>query len=244
MLGTVLSLGALGLAAAVPLESRQVVPHYPETKQSKGFSLVANVTDPSKDLNPPINHWRLASLHVGAGLGDAVLESDFAWTFYLNGTAEDVRYGRAHTLADGGTPPFPWGIAVDEAGTSYPDMGALHGISINAGSGEAGIEPARFPEHYPTLLTPHAGTYVACNQTEPYYRQNFITVRAVFDTVDPATGLDVRPPLPDQCVAITLVPQCADLPDLPEGSQSSHQFANTINCYEDVASIKWSEYGP
>lgn len=85
MLSTLLSLGALGLAAAVPLEGRQVVPHYPETKQSKGFTLVANVTDPSKDLNPPINHWRLASLHVGAGLGDAVLESDFAWTFYMNG---------------------------------------------------------------------------------------------------------------------------------------------------------------
>ncbi|KAK8867481.1 hypothetical protein PGQ11_006059 [Apiospora arundinis] len=237
MLSTLLSLGALGLAAAVPLEGRQVVPHYPETKQSKGFTLVANVTDPSKDLNPPINHWRLASLHVGAGLGDAVLESDFAWTFYMNGTAEEVRYNKAHTLADGGTPPFPWGIAVDEAGSAYPPMGALHGISINAGSGEAGVQLAQFPEHYPTLRVPHPGTYVACNQTVPYYRLNFITVRAVFDTAETT-------PVPENCVAITLVPQCAELPDLPEGSRSSHEFANTVNCYEDVASIKWSEYGP
>lgn len=85
MLSTVLSLGALGLAAAAPLESRQVVPHYPPTQQSKGFNLVANVTDPSKDFTPPINSWFLTGLHVGAGLSDAALNAESGRIFYQNG---------------------------------------------------------------------------------------------------------------------------------------------------------------
>lgn len=111
----------------------------------------------------------------------------------------------------------------------------LHGISINAGTGEAGVQLAQFPEHYPILRAPsQPGTYVACNQTEPYYRQNFITVRAVYDNLS----------VPENCVAIALVPQCAELPTLPAGSLASHEFANDVNCYEDVAAINWSEYGP
>lgn len=85
MLSTVLSLGALGLAAAAPLESRQVVPHYPPTQQSKGFNLVANISDPSKDFTPPINNWLLSGLHVGAGLSDASLSSTGGRIFYQNG---------------------------------------------------------------------------------------------------------------------------------------------------------------
>ncbi|KAK7926690.1 hypothetical protein PG985_003688 [Apiospora marii] len=231
MLSTVLSLSALGLAAAAPLESRQVVPHYPPTQQSKGFNLVANVTDPSKDFTPPVNGWFLTGLHVGAGLSDAALSSESGRIFYQNGTAEETRYNQAHTLSDGGTPPFPYGIAVADAA----DEGGLHGISINAGTGGAGVQLAQFPEHYPILRTPSPGTYVACNQTEPYYQKNFITVRAVYGNVSR---------VPDDCVAITLVPQCAELPALPAGSLASHEFANEVNCYEDVASIKWSEYGP
>lgn len=148
------------------------------------------------------------------------------------GTAEETRYNQAHTLSDGGTPPFPFGLAVADA----PDAGgALHGVSLNAGTGEAGVQLAQFPAPYPVLRTPQTpGTYAACNQTEPYYRQNFITVRAVDDAAA----------VPDGCVAVTLVPQCAELPALPAGSLASHEFANEVNCYEDVASIKWSEYGP
>ncbi|KAK8043048.1 hypothetical protein PG994_013531 [Apiospora phragmitis] len=240
MLSAVLSLNALGLAAAAPLESRQVVPHYPPTQQSKGFHLIANLTDPSQDFTPPVNSWQLSGIHVGAGLNDAVLAASKGQLFYQNGTAEQTRYNQAHTLSDGGTPLFPWGIAVDDQADTE---GVLHGISINAGSGQVGIQLAQFPEHYPILRTPAPGTYVACNQTEPYYHTNYITVRAMFDTFDSTTGRYVRH-VPENCVAITLVPQCAELPALPSGSMSSHEFANTVNCYADVASIDWPEYGP
>ncbi|KAK8052401.1 hypothetical protein PG993_003786 [Apiospora rasikravindrae] len=196
------------------LESSKRGIDYDNPIQSKGFNLVANVTDPSKDFDPPINSWQLNGLHVGAGLGDGALTATDGRLFYQNGTAEETRYNQAHTLSDGGTPPFPWGIAVD----ATPDAeGVLHGISINAGSGQAGIQLAQFPEHYPILRTPrHRG---------PTW---------------PATKRHV----PENCVAITLVPQCAELNELQEGSMSSHEFANTVNCYADVASIKWSEYGP
>ncbi|KAK7955805.1 uncharacterized protein PG986_005027 [Apiospora aurea] len=211
-----------------------VVPHYPPTQQSKGFNLVANLTDPSKDFKPSIKSWQLSGLHVGAGLGDAALTASSGRLFYQNGTAEETRYNQAHTLSDGGTPLFPWGIAVDDATDAG---GVLHGISINAGSGQAGVQLAQFPEHYPILRTPQSpGTYVACNQTVPYYGSNFITVRATYG--------DAQQRVPDNCVAITLVPQCAELNDVPAGSYSSHEFANTVNCYADVASINWSEYGP
>jgi hypothetical protein len=244
MQNVVASLGLLGLASAVPLTSRQVVPHYPPTSLSTGFRLIANVTDPSKDFNPPVNNWVFNGIHVGAGLNDAVLLADGADSgriLYQNGTAAGLRFNEGSVLSDGGTPPFPFGISVQAADAT--DSDGYHEVSLNAGSGTSGVLLARFPEVYPILHATAPGTFVACNQTAPYYNQNFITVRWAYDVFNSTTALYDHQ-IPDGCTAITLVPECATLKDLPEGSLSSHEYAANSTCYEDVSAIDWTQYGP
>lgn len=145
------------------------------------------------------------------------------------GTAEETYYHRAQTQTTGGTPAFPYGLYI--RGDADPRE-----VNLNVGSGTPGVQLQHFPVVYPTLGSPAPGTYAACNQEVPYYHgRRFTTVRFV-----PA-GAGA---LPEGCVAITLVAQCATLPELPKGSLASYKFASVVNCYDNVASIKWSEYGP
>ncbi|KAI0131778.1 hypothetical protein BJ170DRAFT_220232 [Xylariales sp. AK1849] len=243
MLNTVLSLGLAGLASAAPLTSRQV-PHYPPTALSTAFRLIANVTDPATDFNPPVNNWVFNAIHTGAGFNDAVLLADGADSgriFYQNGTVEEIRYNDGSVLTDGGTPPFPFGIYVSSADES--DSDGLNDVSVNVGSGTKGVELEHFPTVYPTLRGPAPGTYIACNQTVPYYHANYITIRYAYGILNPDTAL-YDYDIPEGCVAINLVAECATLNDLPEGSQSSHEYASTVNCYADVSAIDWTQYGP
>lgn len=90
-------------AVAAPQFDKPIAPPW---SQSTSFRLVANVT--GADLTPSVQNYILTSYHVGAGLAAAVLvPNDEATTgrqFYVNGTAEDVRYNRGNILSSGGTP--------------------------------------------------------------------------------------------------------------------------------------------
>ncbi|KAI1200744.1 hypothetical protein F5X97DRAFT_292801 [Nemania serpens] len=243
MLKTLVAVGAAGLASAIPLETRQIVPHYPPSSISTGFRLVANVTDPATDLTPSVDGWELQGIHTGAGLDDATLTSGTGRIFYHNGTAVEIRFGEGSILSDGGTPPFPWGIYVqkeDEYDYTYP---AEHDVAINGGSGTIGVSLLAFPSPYTYLTAKAQGTYVACPRTVPYYNAEFIVVRFAYDLFDPVTALPVRD-IPEGCTAITLIPECDTLAELPEGSLASHEFAATTKCYDDVSAINWPEYGP
>ncbi|CAJ2501424.1 Uu.00g042770.m01.CDS01 [Anthostomella pinea] len=243
MFTTVISIGLLSLASSVPLAPRQVVPHYPPSSQSTGFKLVANATDPTNDMAASVNGLVLQGIHVGAGLNDAALGSDTnnSRIFYQNGTAEELRYNQGDILSDGGTPIFPWGIQV--ANQNASDPAALRGVTVDAGSGTVGVSLAHFPDPYVYLTALGAGKFVACDEYVRYYNQNFTTVRYVTGVQDPATALYTYS-IPENCVAINLIPECAALPDLPEGSISSHEFAASAKCYADVSAINWPEYGP
>ncbi|KAI0012453.1 hypothetical protein F4779DRAFT_67114 [Xylariaceae sp. FL0662B] len=242
-----LSLGLAGLAYATPLKPRQVVPHYPPTSASKGFRLIANVTDPSTDLTPSVNGWVFNGLHVGAGLNDAVLLADggedTGRIFYHNGTAEEIRYGKGSIVTDGGTPPFPFGIYVQGNNESAPADPSEYGVTVNVGSGTIGVSLAAFPDPYTYLTSAPAGVFIACPRNEPYYNKEYIVIRRSYDTVDPKTALNVHH-VPQDCTAVNLIPECATLNDLPEGSLSSHEFAANTKCYENVSAINWPEYGP
>ncbi|KAI8944839.1 hypothetical protein F4801DRAFT_585026 [Xylaria longipes] len=237
------AVGAASIASAVPLESRQVIPNYPPNELSKGFRLVANVTDPATDLTPSVDGWELQGIHTGAGSSDATLTSGTGTVYYHNGTAAEIRFGSGSILTDGGTPPFPFGIYVQteqEVDATYPKE---HDVSINAGSGTIGVSLLAFPDPY-FYLTGHAqGTYVACPRTVPYYNREFIVVRFAYDIFDSDTALYVHD-IPEGCTAITLIPECDTLAELPEGSYSSHEFAADSKCYTDVSAINWPEYGP
>ncbi|KAI1845861.1 hypothetical protein JX265_011244 [Neoarthrinium moseri] len=244
MLTTILPLSLAGLASAAPFTSRQVVPNYPETQLSKAFRLVANVTDPSKDFDPPVNNWVFNGIHTGAGFNDAVLFADgdsSGRVFYQNGTAEEIRYYEGSVLSDGGTPPFPFGIYV--AAEDQTDADGYHDVSLNVGTGTKSVQLQHFPEIYPVLRGAGQGTYVACNQVVPYYNKEYVTIRWTYDIFDSETAL-YEHNIPDACIAIKLVAECATLNDLPEGSLSSHEYASNVNCYKDVSAIDWTKYGP
>jgi hypothetical protein len=233
----ILSLGLAALAAAAPAK-RQIIPHYPTTSRSTGFTLVANVTALSADFAPSINNWVLETAHVGAGENIAVLmpETDEikGRIFYQNGTTEEVRYHQTTVITDGATPLYPWGIQVPT--TTGPD------VTVNIGQG-TNVWLTTFPEPYSYIGG--AGTFVACNETVPYYGKNFITLKYAYPTTTDANGnYEYNANIPAGCAPIRLLPQCTPLNDLPAGSVSSHEFAANVSCYDSVSALVWSEYGP
>ena len=237
MIACALTLGLVGLTVASPIAERQVYPHYPETSLSKGFHLVINVTDDCKDFNPHIQNTYIASIHTGAGLALVGNSADVevARVFYQNGTAQEKRDNEMTTITDGGTPLFPSGLQLFKE----TDSDVASTVNLDAGPGSKGVGISSFPEPY-AFLTPE--TYAACNQSLPYYQDKYFIILKQVTTVDDNGGVHVN--IPDGCVAVRLLPECTQLNDLPSGSYSSHEFAIEDRCYQDVKSIKWSDYGP
>jgi len=192
-------------------------PNYPPTSLSQNFRLVANVT--STDLATPINNYVLTSYHIGAGQAYAVLVPNTTVTtgriFYINGTAEDVRYNNGNTLSDEGTPLFPGGVTINADST----------VSINAGVGEFGIGLTSFPDPISELTAGEEGEFYACFQE---VIPGGSAVQLLYKSLDIAT--------PEGCADVSLLPQCS------EGSGLVHPLPNTVNCYADVAGIDWTFY--
>jgi hypothetical protein len=162
---------------------------------------------------------------------------------WLLGTAAEIRFGEGSIVTDGGTPLFPYGIYVQgetEHDVTYP---AEHDVNVNVGSGTIGVSLKPFPDPYFYLTAKAQGTFVACPRVVPYYNAEYIVVRFAYDIFDSDTALFVRD-VPEGCTAINLIPECDTLPELTEGSLSSHEFAQNSKCYADVSAINWPEYGP
>lgn len=211
------AVGALAfasLAAAAPT-TRQV-PNYPPTALSSNFRLIANVT--GTDLAAPINHYALTSYHTGAGTAYAVLVPNTTPTtgriFYVNGTAEEVRYNAGNLLSDQGTPLFPGGVSINTDNT----------VSINGGAGQAGVGLKHFPVAVPELAYLGGGEFYGCVKD------------LVFGSAVQLFYKQEGSPTPAGCADVSLLPQCS------EGSGAEDTFANTVNCYADVAGIDWSVY--
>ncbi|KAI2465211.1 hypothetical protein F4781DRAFT_410304 [Annulohypoxylon bovei var. microspora] len=225
VLATLLSVASLVTAA--PLEPREA------TGFSTGFKLIATVVNSSKKLSVPIQGAKLEGAHVGAGLNTAVLNAtDPGQIFYQNGTAEDVRAGESNILTDGGTPLYPYGLGVV---LNETDPASPVAASINGGIGTLGIslETAE-PSLAPGILHYGTTTFIACDEALAYYGPSwkFAVVKALETTKEkPAI-------IPENCVQINLHPLCATLPALPAGSESSHEFANKVRCFENLADIK------
>ena len=228
MISSTVALGLLGLAAASPLSMRQT-PSYPLTSVSKGFKLVVNVTDPETDFSPSIQNMFIEGLHVSAGLNDAGIQAE-GQIFYQNGTlaggSADSNPTNVRFLTDEGEPLSPYGLGLSEPNSSEANL-----LTINGGDGSAGFGVSTFPTPY-TYATPD--NFLACNTSLAYYEgEYFITLQQYIGTGTP-----------DKCIHIRLIPQCAALESLPSSSYSSYVDALETECYEDVASIDWSQYGP
>ncbi|KAK3989093.1 hypothetical protein QBC44DRAFT_242359 [Cladorrhinum sp. PSN332] len=217
----------------------------PRHSASQGFRLVVNVTDPSKDFSPSINNHFLSTAHIGPAQNRAIVTSPSSPgpIFYQNGTYSDIAFHKIGILTDAGSPPgiFPEAITYQRE----QDESSGQGVYINAGSPGSGTSLTRLwdPYSYLTILEGvTSSSFVVCNKTIPYYgtEKHFNVVNWVQATRD-ASGTHVR--IPEGCVPINLVPECAFLEAVPEeGAYSSHEFAQEVRCYEDVGGIEWGRY--
>lgn len=208
---TTLCLPTLAAASSVVEQTSSI-------SESNGFFLIAKITDPSRDLNPSVDGLALGTVHTGAGQDAAVFYAEGPGRiFYQNGTAGQAQLRQTTILTDGGRPVFPSGICIQ-----VPDE-PRGIISIKAGKGTYSTTVG---SDAPALANGlGAGTFLACNATVPYYRRKFITLQYAYGAGDE---------VPAACAPIALVPQCTALDDVPEGSYSSHEFAQQVPCYEEV----------
>lgn len=216
------------LAAASPLGQRSDGPSYPPTSSSKGFRLVANVTDTSRDLSPSVQNQYVTSIHVGAGLNlVGVGSKDVSRLFYINGTTGEFMRGEATTVTDGATPLVPFGFTLTEDSADS----AMSTAHLNGGPGTKGDVTTRIPVPY-VFLAPEQ--MAICDEYVAYYQKNMQIVKQL--------NLNKNKTLPANCAPVRLMAECAELNELPEGSLSNHDNVYTGGCYDDVASIEWSKY--
>ncbi|KAG4025657.1 hypothetical protein MFRU_053g00260 [Monilinia fructicola] len=212
------------LTSAAPTSRRQT-PNYPPQSKSKHFKLVANVT--SGDL--AINNFILESYHTGAGTAYAVLAENTTEanprTFYVNGTATDVRFGNSSTITDAGSGnnTFPESIVISPSDpASSPSNRST--VEINAGAGQPYVGLTTFPDPIIQLHGYQGETFYACNSSLPYGDAIQLFYRGY------------REVTPTGCSDVALLPQCS------EGTGATDKYAAEVSCYADVAGIDWSVY--
>ncbi|KAK0701349.1 hypothetical protein B0T21DRAFT_300521, partial [Apiosordaria backusii] len=241
--------GLLGLASAAPaITTRQSTPQdpgsIPRHSGSRGFRLRVNVTDPSSDLNPPVHNLFLSTAHIGPAQNRAIVSSSGP-IFYQNGSYADIANYRAGILTDAGSAESPFPEALQYQPGSDETKGSE--LFISAGTPGAGTAISKLTSPYSTLRiledAPVVSSFIVCgNETIPYYGESrkFEVVNWLVATRD-ATGTHIR--VPEGCVAVTLVPECAyEFGELPEGAAYDRTFANDVRCYESVGAIDWSQY--
>jgi hypothetical protein len=236
MVSTTLSLALAGIAAASPLAIRD----YPPTSMAQAFHIVANVTDPSKDLNPPINGFFITGVHIGAGLAAAVLAKTEPAYFFVNGTNVDV--SAAYTsialppIGYTGGGPVPQGF---QFGTTDDENIMSIGLNNGPGTHGAGVYPG-LRSSYADVFAPWSGSFMVCHIDKPMYGRPQYQVRYSKTYAKGPNGpFDYD--IPADCVAIRLLAQCADLPPL-QGVDELDIIVEGVKCYNDVASINWKDY--
>ncbi|KAK4443633.1 hypothetical protein QBC34DRAFT_260327, partial [Podospora aff. communis PSN243] len=207
----------------------------PTTSASYGFRLVLNLTSPS-DLTPPIHNTYLNLAHIGPAQNRAIALPTPGPIFYQNGTSSASSLSFTTTLTDGGTPPFPEGITYSQLPNST--QGAA--VFITAGSGAQNVKLTRLfnPLSYLTVLDEVVGsTFVVCDGRVEYYGEKEFQVINWVTTTRDATGMHLV--VPEGCVGVNLVPECAVLEALPGDARASHEWAQEVRCYEDVKGVGW-----
>ena len=235
MLLTTAALSFLGIVAASPIAAYDTPDtnngNYPVKYISKGFNLVVNVTDPSRDFEESVHNKFLTALH--SGLNDNLVgvaeEGDQIPVFYQNGTEQDRQRSGSRLAADLGNPPSAFGFSLQ----SGADSSFVSTANLSPGPGKVAVALTHEPVPYAFL---NLSIFAICNQPLPIYQGMEYKVLRQFRTKNSAEMI------PNNCVPVTIIPQCAVLEDLPKGSRDSHDLASDSECYADVSSIEWSEY--
>ncbi|KAK5652699.1 hypothetical protein OQA88_10293 [Cercophora sp. LCS_1] len=241
MLFTLLTTAAL--ATATPLKPRQWEGG-PPISSAPGLILVANVTQPTKNIfNPPVNHWYLSNARIGPGKSAAVLSPNIADAslLFVNGTGQDRSSTNTAILApplDTNVGPIPMGLQFTRGwyGT-YNGSVAYPGVNYGPGDNGARIGVR---DIYARLFPPSLvgnGRFAVCDERDPVYGRPQYSV--IWITYDGYTG-EERPE-PENCVEIELLAQCAELPPLAGVDELGIINIGSL-CYENVAAIDWSQW--
>ncbi|KAK5659940.1 hypothetical protein OQA88_13405 [Cercophora sp. LCS_1] len=233
MLASIILLaGIAALATSSPITSRDWQPgNYPPYTTSSGIVLIANLSNPFNTIfDPPVQHWSLGSVHVGAGINAAVLGPSPGHVFFVNGSGPEIS-AEATSLnlppyASTGAGPVPLGLVYSPTNKE----GYLY-VNIALGTKGTGIRSGlRSP--YPLLFTPGGSEFMVCNVTQPVYGRPQYPVHVV--------GEDGE--VPDHCARMHLLPQCATLPEPLLGQEEFGWQKVDASCYEDVKSLDWQKY--
>ncbi|KAL1888944.1 hypothetical protein Sste5346_009211 [Sporothrix stenoceras] len=251
-----LALAASSLVSASPIASTltqrtpstDAVETAASVSTSTGFQLVAVVTDPFNALATRVQNMVLQAYHAGASYRMPVLTKPDAENpgriFYFdrppqNSSSILLTDSSGETPANStSNPSISFGLAVQSPDDFIvPEYPQEHGSWFYAGSGDATpVSPANMHTPYGGLYLLNeqgSGTFMACNRTIPYYNlENGITLEYLYDS--DASAPNEKPSVPENCVPIRLVFVCADLPDVPAGSQSSHANAQPVSCYTNM----------
>ncbi|KAK4171097.1 hypothetical protein QBC36DRAFT_368174 [Triangularia setosa] len=227
-------MAGLVVASPLPLAQRQFQGNYPPRTTADAFTLVANISTSSHIFDPDINNWFLSGVHIGAGRNAAILQPtlDRAAVFFVNGTGRDVS-AQATSIA---LPPIKFQSGATPGGLQFlpfEDSEKLVNVGLNFGPGSTGagiVGGLRSP--WPQAFTPYS-FFVVCNETEPAYGRPQHSVKLAPSAES----------IPENCVAVTLLAQCASLPeDVFEGTEELNIHHLGVPCYEDVGAIDWSQY--
>jgi hypothetical protein len=224
MLFNVILAAGLGSVALASPTYRRDAAKYPSLSKSKGFNLIVNLTQPEHDFDPPIHNSFITTIHVGAGESQIGVSPSKGPVFFQNGTIDSLSAGDSTVVTAGGTPPAPagWKLTPDTNPEGFSTG------NLDFGPGTAGIALHEDPVAY---LVPE--TFYACDEPLEYYQgKHFIIIRQSAGSAN----------VPAECRTVRLLPQCASLADLPQGSYANYNFALESACYENVSGIQWAEY--
>lgn len=207
---------AAGLAAASPVA---LAPR-DATDVSKGFSLVIDVEDRSKDFNPPVQGKFIGGFRIGAGIDALVADTKPGGPMYLNGTAEETENFRGVVVGDNDFIQMSM-ILGTSPGSTLGDVP----VSIGPGTKALGVKWDGDDEDPELAEAASNGAFwAACNKIDPRYPEMVFLERSISET------------LPSNCIAIRLITQCADLPDLKPSTPWNRNFAVEVPCYKNALS--------
>ena len=207
------------------------------TSQTQGFLLIANLTNPTLDLTPSIQHFTLQAVRVGAGLSTAVLTPSSGRIFFENGTSDSPP-----GIVSDSDGIYPLSIISTPLQSDQPNSSYVDYIGVDMGTAQTGIgitgggngSSYYVPELY--LGEVGGGTFIVCNETEVVYGRPQYPVR--FAKVTLVDGVAVQY-IPGQCVPIRLIAQCAVLGSAVPGAVYNHDYVRSVGCFGDVASVQW-----
>lgn len=212
------------VAMASPLSARQST----QISTSKSFQLVFNVTIPGTDfVDAPVNGVSVTQEHVGAGI-DALVP------VVTGSTAIDLLYTSNDTIQNGINSTSWQGLRMGTTAVTGNDY--LYGLDLFIGSPTTGFGiPVSLGTGQSCIAAyaPLTGTFAVCDigisaPEVPQYPLYFVEG----DSTDWYAAENV----PDNCVAVKLLPQCSS-----ETDYDDVDGVEEVLCYEDVDSIDWSQ---